>query len=150
LRREKSFSISVFRSPFAIVNKTDNQSIFPARCLFQPANCWRCVLFHISIYNLLKRNIPVCLPLVAFHDSSRIVGLVQLLLKDNVSKSVIEDYAACLEYRFDDFQVIENTKDDVGVLILQVAVCIYLRVSLMDYLIYVSSNLLDMFHAATY
>lgn len=54
--------------------------------------------------------------------SSRIVGLVQLLLKDNVSKSVIEDYAACLEYRFDDFQVIENTKDDVGVLILQLLI----------------------------
>ncbi|KAM0920997.1 hypothetical protein ACQ4PT_007209 [Festuca glaucescens] len=54
--------------------------------------------------------------------SSRIVGLVQLLLKDNVSKSLIEDYAACLEYRFDDFQVIENTKDDVGVLILQLLI----------------------------
>uniref|UniRef100_J3LAP2 Nuclear pore complex protein NUP205 n=1 Tax=Oryza brachyantha TaxID=4533 RepID=J3LAP2_ORYBR len=51
--------------------------------------------------------------------SSRIVGLVQLLLKADVAKSVIEDYAACLEFRFDDFQVIENTKDDVGVLILQ-------------------------------
>jgi uncharacterized membrane protein len=69
---------------------------------------------------------PICLPLASFHNSSRIVGLVQLLLKDDVSKSVIEDYAACLEYRFDDFQVIENTKDDVGVLILQVAVCSFL------------------------
>ncbi len=54
--------------------------------------------------------------------SSRIVGLVQLLLKADVAKSVIEDYAACLEFRFDDFQVIENTKDDVGVLILQVVI----------------------------
>uniref|UniRef100_A0A0D9VDH3 Nuclear pore complex protein NUP205 n=1 Tax=Leersia perrieri TaxID=77586 RepID=A0A0D9VDH3_9ORYZ len=54
--------------------------------------------------------------------SSRIVGLVQLLLKADVAKSVIEDYAACLEYRFDDFQVIENTKDDVGVLILQLLI----------------------------
>ncbi|CAD6247641.1 unnamed protein product [Miscanthus lutarioriparius] len=51
--------------------------------------------------------------------SSRIVGLVQLLLKADVGKMVIEDYAACLEFRFDDFQVIEDTKDDVGVLILQ-------------------------------
>ncbi|KAL6604475.1 hypothetical protein ACP70R_042902 [Stipagrostis hirtigluma subsp. patula] len=51
--------------------------------------------------------------------SSRIVGLVQLLLKADVAKTVIEDYASCLEFRFDDFQVIENTKDDVGVLILQ-------------------------------
>ncbi|KAG8058444.1 hypothetical protein GUJ93_ZPchr0002g26266 [Zizania palustris] len=54
--------------------------------------------------------------------SSRIVGLVQLLLKADVAKSVIEDYAACLEFRFDDFQVIENTKDDVGVLILQLLI----------------------------
>ncbi|VAI45227.1 unnamed protein product [Triticum turgidum subsp. durum] len=54
--------------------------------------------------------------------SSRIVGLVQLLLKEDVAKSVIEDYAACLEFRFDDFQVIENTKDDVGVLILQLLI----------------------------
>lgn len=54
--------------------------------------------------------------------SSRIVGLVQLLLKADVGKTVIEDYAACLEFRFDDFQVIEDTKDDVGVLILQVVI----------------------------
>uniref|UniRef100_A0A0E0JX12 Nuclear pore complex protein NUP205 n=1 Tax=Oryza punctata TaxID=4537 RepID=A0A0E0JX12_ORYPU len=54
--------------------------------------------------------------------SSRIVGLVQLLLKADVAKSVIEDYAACLEFRFDDFQVIENTKYDVGVLILQLLI----------------------------
>ncbi|KAL6888297.1 hypothetical protein ACP4OV_009323 [Aristida adscensionis] len=54
--------------------------------------------------------------------SSRIVGLVQLLLKADVAKTVIEDYASCLEFRFDDFQVIENTKDDVGVLILQLLV----------------------------
>ncbi|CAL4889322.1 unnamed protein product [Urochloa decumbens] len=54
--------------------------------------------------------------------SSRIVGLVQLLLKADVGKTVIEDYAACLEFRFDDFQVVEDTKDDVGVLILQLLV----------------------------
>ncbi|AQK69479.1 Nuclear pore complex protein NUP205 [Zea mays] len=54
--------------------------------------------------------------------SSRIVGLVQLLLKADVGKMVIEDYAACLEFRFDDFQVIEDTKDDVGVLTLQLLV----------------------------
>jgi hypothetical protein len=59
-----------------------------------------------------------------FYGSSRIVGLVQLLLKADVGKMVIEDYAACLEFRFDDFQVIEDTKDDVGVLILQVVICI--------------------------
>ncbi|TVU02504.1 hypothetical protein EJB05_51989 [Eragrostis curvula] len=54
--------------------------------------------------------------------SSRIVGLVQLLLKADVAKAIIEDYAACLEFRFDDSQVIDNTKDDVGVLILQLLV----------------------------
>ncbi|PAN04611.1 hypothetical protein PAHAL_1G079100 [Panicum hallii] len=54
--------------------------------------------------------------------SSRIVGLVQLLLEADVGKTVIEDYAACLEFRFDDFQVIEDTKDDIGVLILQLLV----------------------------
>ena len=56
------------------------------------------------------------------YGSSRIVGLVQLLLEADVGKTVIEDYAACLEFRFDDFQVIEDTKDDVGVLILQVVI----------------------------
>lgn len=53
-------------------------------------------------------------------DSSRIVGLVQLLLKADAAKSLVEDYATCLELRFDECQIIENTKDDVGVLILQV------------------------------
>lgn len=57
---------------------------------------------------------------VYFDGSSRIVGLVQLLLKADAAKAIIEDYAACLEFRFDDSQAIENTKDDVGVLILQV------------------------------
>jgi hypothetical protein len=33
-----------------------------------------------------------------------------LLLEADVGKTVIEDYAACLEFRFDDFQVIEDTK----------------------------------------
>ena len=45
-----------------------------------------------------------------------------MLLEADVGKTVIEDYAACLEFRFDDFQVIEDTKDDVGVLILQVVI----------------------------
>ena len=83
-----------------------------------------------SIYKISVTNCSmlVCLfvflRLVYFYGSSRIVGLVQLLLKADVGKMVIEDYAACLEFRFDDFQVIEDTKDDVGVLILQVVICI--------------------------
>ncbi|KAJ6832491.1 nuclear pore complex protein NUP205 isoform X2 [Iris pallida] len=51
--------------------------------------------------------------------SSRMVGLVQLLLKLNAAKGLVEDFANCLESRFDEFQVIENTKGDTGVLILQ-------------------------------
>ncbi|XP_024182296.1 nuclear pore complex protein NUP205 isoform X2 [Rosa chinensis] len=51
--------------------------------------------------------------------SSRMVGLVQLLLKSNAASCLIEDYAACLELRSEDSQVIENASDDPGVLILQ-------------------------------
>lgn len=48
------------------------------------------------------------------------VGLVPLLLKSSAAKCLVEDYAACLESRFDEFQLSENSKDDSGVLILQV------------------------------
>ncbi|MQL73492.1 hypothetical protein Taro_005836 [Colocasia esculenta] len=51
--------------------------------------------------------------------SSRMVGLVQLLLKSSAAKCLVEDYAACLESRFDECQVVENSKDDSGVLIMQ-------------------------------
>ena len=49
------------------------------------------------------------------------VGLVQILLKSNAASCLIEDYAACLELRSEDSQIIENTSDDPGVLILQVS-----------------------------
>lgn len=55
-----------------------------------------------------------------FDDSARMVGLVPLLLKANAANSLVEDYAACLELRSEQFQAIENTDDDRGVLILQV------------------------------
>ncbi|CAA6666415.1 unnamed protein product [Spirodela intermedia] len=51
--------------------------------------------------------------------STRMSGLVPLLLKSSAAKCLVEDYAACLESRFDEFQLIENSKDDSGVLILQ-------------------------------
>ncbi|KAM7512709.1 hypothetical protein LguiB_011584 [Lonicera macranthoides] len=51
--------------------------------------------------------------------SSRMVGLVQLLLKSNSASFLIEDYAACLELRSEECQVIENSSDDPGVLIMQ-------------------------------
>ncbi|GLT26191.1 hypothetical protein SLA2020_012740 [Shorea laevis] len=54
--------------------------------------------------------------------SSRMVGLVQLLLKSNAASSLIEDYAACLELRAEECQVIENSADDPGVLILQLLI----------------------------
>lgn len=54
-------------------------------------------------------------------DSSRIVGLVQILLKSNAASCLIEDYAACLELRSEESQFVENSTDDPGVLILQVS-----------------------------
>ncbi|KAA8535090.1 hypothetical protein F0562_030093 [Nyssa sinensis] len=53
---------------------------------------------------------------------SRMVGLVQLLLKSSAANSLIEDYAACLELRSDECQIIENSSDDPGVLILQLLI----------------------------
>ncbi|CAN0838668.1 Nuclear pore complex protein NUP205 [Linum grandiflorum] len=54
--------------------------------------------------------------------SSRMVGLVQLLLKSNAAASLVEDYAACLELRSEECQVIENSADDPGVLIMQLLI----------------------------
>lgn len=54
--------------------------------------------------------------------SSRMVGLVQLLLKSNAASSLIEDYAACLELRSEESQIIENSSEDPGVLILQLLI----------------------------
>ncbi|KAI5584822.1 hypothetical protein POPTR_006G119600v4 [Populus trichocarpa] len=54
--------------------------------------------------------------------SSRVVGLVQLLLKSNAANSLVEDYAACLEVRSEECQIIENKVDDPGVLIMQLLI----------------------------
>lgn len=43
-----------------------------------------------------------------------------LLLKNNAANSLVEDYAACLELRSEECQVVENSSDDPGVLIMQV------------------------------
>lgn len=53
------------------------------------------------------------------------VGLVPLLLKSNSANLLIEDYAACLELRSEGCQIIENSCDDPGVLIMQVSVFTY-------------------------
>ncbi|KAH1246942.1 Nuclear pore complex protein NUP205 [Glycine max] len=59
--------------------------------------------------------------IVALLDS-RMVGLVQLLLKSNASNSLIEDYAACLELRSEELQNLENNNDDPGILIMQLLI----------------------------
>ncbi|PNY03763.1 nuclear pore complex protein Nup205-like protein [Trifolium pratense] len=63
--------------------------------------------------------------IVALLDS-RMVGLVQLLLKSNASNSLIEDYAACLEARSEESQNVENNNNknnnDPGILILQLLI----------------------------
>lgn len=54
--------------------------------------------------------------------SSRMVGLVQLLLKSNAAGPLIEDYAACLELRSEESQIVEDSSEDPGVLILQLLI----------------------------
>lgn len=54
--------------------------------------------------------------------SSRMVGLVPLLLKSNSAGLLVEDYAACLELRSEGCQIIENSSDDPGVLIMQLLI----------------------------
>ncbi|XP_021760813.1 nuclear pore complex protein NUP205-like [Chenopodium quinoa] len=54
--------------------------------------------------------------------SSRMVGLVQLLLKSNAASSLVEDYASCLEIRAQESQIVDNSSDDLGVLILQLLI----------------------------
>ncbi|KAE9464397.1 hypothetical protein C3L33_03696, partial [Rhododendron williamsianum] len=48
--------------------------------------------------------------------------LYQLLLKSNAASSLVEDYAACLELRSEESQIIENSSEDPGVLILQLLI----------------------------
>ncbi|KAF7814524.1 nuclear pore complex protein NUP205 [Senna tora] len=54
--------------------------------------------------------------------SSRLGELVQLLLKSNTANSLIEDYAACLELRSEESQIIESSNDDPGILIMQLLI----------------------------
>lgn len=57
--------------------------------------------------------------------SCRMVGLSQLLLKSSAASSLIEDYAACLELRSEECQIIEDSSTDPGVLIMQVRFLCY-------------------------
>ncbi|XWS17148.1 hypothetical protein CRYUN_Cryun33cG0043500 [Craigia yunnanensis] len=72
-------------------------------------------------YDFLPQ-IPQCSIKIMSILSSRMVGLVQLLLKSNAANSLVEDYAACLELRSQECQVIENNGDDPGILIMQVLI----------------------------
>ncbi|XP_010533163.1 PREDICTED: nuclear pore complex protein NUP205 [Tarenaya hassleriana] len=54
--------------------------------------------------------------------SSRMAGLVPLLIKFNASNPLVEDYAACLELRLEEGEIIENSRDDPGVLIMQLLI----------------------------
>ncbi|CAK9177196.1 unnamed protein product [Ilex paraguariensis] len=56
------------------------------------------------------------------YDSSRMVGLVELLLKSNAASCLIEDYAACLELRSEECQIIEDSSNDSGVLIMKLLI----------------------------
>ncbi|KAL0346578.1 UNVERIFIED_CONTAM: Nuclear pore complex protein [Sesamum calycinum] len=49
------------------------------------------------------------------------VGLSQLLLRSHSANGLIEDYAACLELRSEECQIIEDSSVDPGVLIMQVS-----------------------------
>ncbi|KAL4195214.1 hypothetical protein AMTRI_Chr05g72240 [Amborella trichopoda] len=54
--------------------------------------------------------------------SSRMAGLVPLLLESNASNNLIEDYAACLEMRAEECLVTDTLSDDIGVMILQLLI----------------------------
>ncbi|KAK4487351.1 hypothetical protein RD792_006029 [Penstemon davidsonii] len=53
---------------------------------------------------------------------SRMLGLSQLLIKSNAANGLIEDYASCLELRSEESQVIEDSSEDPGVLIMQLLI----------------------------
>ncbi|KAK7411173.1 hypothetical protein VNO78_02605 [Psophocarpus tetragonolobus] len=75
----------------------------------------------LSLETIILVFIKICFFLIigVLYTSSRMVGLVQLLLKSNASNSLIEDYAACLELS-EEFQNLENNNDDPVILIMQV------------------------------
>jgi len=105
------FQPKVQQSSIKIMSILRHLNTFPFS-FFQFVIFYVLLLFWISLLNLY---------FVFLSDSSRMVGLVQLLLKCNASNSLIEDYAACLELRSEEFQNLENSSDDPGILIMQVS-----------------------------
>ncbi|GKA84110.1 nuclear pore complex protein NUP205 [Tanacetum coccineum] len=108
---EKDFSVSDFwrplYQPFDVILSQDHNQIVALleyiRYDFHP----QIQLRSIKIMSIL---------------SSRMVGLVPLLLKSNSASLLVEDYAACLELRSEGCQLIENSSDDPGVLIMQLLI----------------------------
>ncbi|CAH9088046.1 unnamed protein product [Cuscuta europaea] len=70
----------------------------------------------------MKPRIQQCSIKIMSVLSSRMAGLVQLLLKSNLAGSLVEDYAACLELRSEECQFIEDMREDPGILILQLLI----------------------------
>ncbi|XP_031097713.1 nuclear pore complex protein NUP205 isoform X1 [Ipomoea triloba] len=70
----------------------------------------------------MQPHIQLCSIKIMSVLSSRMVGLVQLLLKSNAAGCLIEDYAACLELRSEECQFIEDSNEDPGILILQLLI----------------------------
>lgn len=62
------------------------------------------------------------------------VGLVQLLLQSHAASSLVEDYASCLEIRSQENQNMDNSSDDLGVLILQALRALFVRCFLLLFL----------------
>ncbi|EEF37928.1 hypothetical protein RCOM_0223370 [Ricinus communis] len=79
------------------------------------------VLLEYVRYDLLPQ-IQLCSIKVMTILSSRMIGLVQLLLKSNAASCLVEDYAACLELRSEECQIIENSANDSGILIMQLLI----------------------------
>ncbi|KAL3825107.1 hypothetical protein ACJIZ3_021136 [Penstemon smallii] len=70
----------------------------------------------------LQPQIQLCSIKILSILSSRMLGLSQLLLKSNAANGLIEDYASCLELRSEESQVIEDSSEDPGVLIMQLLI----------------------------
>ncbi|KAK4397041.1 Nuclear pore complex protein, partial [Sesamum angolense] len=89
-----------------------------------PKDARRSVLFCVFIYDRKQSAYPFegfyeWENLVSEYNGSRMIGLSQLLLRSHSANGLTEDYAACLELRSEECQIIEDSSVDPGVLIMQ-------------------------------
>ncbi|XP_042036810.1 nuclear pore complex protein NUP205-like isoform X3 [Salvia splendens] len=110
-----------------VMEKDSNVSDF-WRPLYQPLdvilsqdNSQIVALLEYVRYDFLLQ-IQLCSIKILSILSSRMVGLSQLLLKSGTASTLIEDYAACLEMRSEECQIIEDSGTDPGVLIMQLLI----------------------------